>query len=91
MHAEYVYQSDGEEILTIQYSEFGYPLVIAPTSHILATLNITYNDKGHVTSWTHGDHTFSNVYDMKTNARTEKLLSTRATYRYLYKHNRRVS
>ena len=90
MHAEYIYQQDGDEIMAIEYNEFGFPQTITPTGNVLASLNVTFSDKGQVTSWTHGDRTFSIVYDQRTSLKTEKILSNKATYRYQYKHGRKV-
>lgn len=90
-HSEYIYQADNEELLAIQYSEFGLPTIVAPSVPVLASLNVTYNERGQVTAWNIGDRTFSNVYDSRTGLLSEKMLSSKATYQYIYKHSRKVS
>jgi hypothetical protein len=88
---EYVIQADGTEILSVLYSDSGLPVTLTPNvSLALAGLNITYNGRGQAVSWNHGDRTFANVYDSVTGLLTERVLSNKATYRYLHKHNRRV-
>jgi len=86
---EMVSNGQGEDLLLVYYDGSGRPVHVVP-KHPLESINMTYDLQGHMTRWSRGERSISNVYDEKTGLLQEKRALNRVIMRYVYKNGSKV-
>jgi len=74
----------------MQYDKNGRPVRVTTVGALIDSLNVTYDQQGHVTRWFWGDMSVANTFDDRSGNLMEHKLANKITFRYIYKTGNKV-